>query len=107
MKLTWGRMGLTALLAALLALPVLADDAKPGADKAGAQRPGAQRPGARAFGDGGRFAEILKKFDKNGDGKLDDAERAAAREAFQKLRGEGGGLRRPPGAKRPAPENKP
>jgi hypothetical protein len=90
-KWTWGRVGLTALLPALLALPALAEDAKPGA------KPGAQRPGARAFGDGNRFAEMIKKFDTNGDGKLDDAERAAAREAFQKMRAQGGAAPGRPG----------
>jgi len=32
----------------------------------------------------------MKKFDKNGDGKLDDAEKAAAKEAFEKMRAAGG-----------------
>jgi len=43
-------------------------------------------------GPGGRpnpemMKEMLKKFDKNGDGKLDDAEKNAAREQFMKMRG--------------------
>jgi Ca2+-binding EF-hand superfamily protein len=32
-----------------------------------------------------RQAELIKKFDKNGDGKLDETERAAAREAMQAM----------------------
>ena len=36
-----------------------------------------------------REAEMLKKFDKNGDGKLDDAEKEAAKAAGAKGRGEG------------------
>ena len=31
-----------------------------------------------------RRAEMLKKYDKNGDGKLDDSERAAMREDLKK-----------------------
>ena len=31
-----------------------------------------------------------KEFDKNGDGKLDDGEKAAARESFMKMRGGAG-----------------
>jgi Ca2+-binding EF-hand superfamily protein len=36
----------------------------------------------------GRRAEILKKFDKNGDGQLDETEKAAAREETRKKREE-------------------
>ena len=52
-----------------------------GPGKDGKGRPGKGRPG--------QFdrAAILKQFDKNGDGKLDEAERQAAREAFMKRRG--------------------
>jgi len=32
---------------------------------------------------GARFQEMLKRFDKDGDGKLSDEERAAAREAWR------------------------
>lgn len=38
-----------------------------------------------------RLAEWIKKYDKNGDGKLDDQERNAAREEFQKSRQKAGG----------------
>ncbi|WP_425617100.1 hypothetical protein NA78x_000770 [Anatilimnocola sp. NA78] len=54
--------------------------------------PGAKRgPGGPG---GGNFAELMKKFDKDGDGKLSDEEKAAAREAMPK----GGPGRRPGGA---------
>jgi Ca2+-binding EF-hand superfamily protein len=35
--------------------------------------------------------EFLKKFDRNGDGKLSDAEKLAAQSAWQKMRAGGGG----------------
>ena len=38
-----------------------------------------------------RQAEMIKKFDKDGDGKLSDDEKKAAREAFMKSHGEGKG----------------
>jgi hypothetical protein len=38
-----------------------------------------------------RQAEWIKKYDKNGDGKLDDHERNAAREEFQRSRQKSGG----------------
>ena len=62
-------------------------DAAPGQDRAKGARP--QRPGQ------GREipAEILKRFDKDGDGQLNDAERDAARKARQ----EQGGRPRQPG----------
>ena len=49
----------------------------PGDGKGPAGKPGA--------GDGaGRRAELMKKYDKNGDGQLDDAEKAAAKADFEK-----------------------
>ncbi len=56
-------------------------DAAPGQDRAKGARP--QRPGQ------GREipAEILKRFDKDGDGKLNDTERAAARKAREERGG--------------------
>ena len=68
----------------------------------GKGRPGKGRPG------GFDRSAIIKRFDKNGDGKLDEAERQAAREAFMKRRGGGGkgkgrsGKGRPGGFDRPA-----
>ena len=38
-----------------------------------------------------RQAEILKRFDKNGDGKLDETEKAEAKKEMQKHRAAGGG----------------
>ncbi|MBP86457.1 MAG: hypothetical protein CMJ64_07050 [Planctomycetaceae bacterium] len=49
------------------------------------QRAGAGRPAAEAKEKPGRVdkKELFEKFDADGDGKLNDEERAAAREAFQ------------------------
>ncbi|QDU27017.1 EF hand [Anatilimnocola aggregata] len=65
-------------------------------------RPGGPGAGKRGPGGPGRpnFAELMKKFDKDGDGKLSEDERAAAREAMPK----GGPGRRPGG---PQGEKKP
>ena len=52
-----------------------ADDAKPRGDKAKGEA---------------RRAELMKKFDKNSDGKLDDDEKAAMREELKKQRGNRG-----------------
>lgn len=38
---------------------------------------------------GSRKEQLLEKFDANGDGKLNDEERAKAREAFARRRGKG------------------
>ena len=43
----------------------------------------ADEPAKKQRPEGGRQAELLKRFDKNGDGKLDDAEKAAAQEAMK------------------------
>jgi hypothetical protein len=43
---------------------------------------------AVAQGDGPARKELLSKFDKNGDGKLDDAERAQMKAAFEAKRAE-------------------
>lgn len=59
---------------------------KPGEGKPGEGKPGAGKPGE---GGPGREA-MMKRFDKNADGKLDDAEKAAAKEAFEKMRAAGG-----------------
>lgn len=70
---------------------------KPGEGKSGAGKPGAGKPGA---GDqGARREAFMKEFDKNGDGKLDDSEKAAAKEAFEKMRAGGDpGAGKKPGA---------
>jgi Ca2+-binding EF-hand superfamily protein len=70
----------------------------PGASFPGAQNPEAGSPRTRPGGFGGadfeaRRAEFEKRFDKNGDGKLDDEEKAAmeeARKQFAGKRGPGG-----------------
>jgi hypothetical protein len=43
---------------------------------------------AAAQGDGPARKEMIQKFDKNGDGKLDDAERADLKAAFEAKRAE-------------------
>ena len=53
--------------------------------------PGQGKPkGARPQGKG-IPAEILKRFDKDGDGKLNDAERGAAKKAHEERGGQPGG----------------
>ena len=67
---------LTAAVAAFLAVGIL--QAEEGEKKRG------DRP------DGARKAELIKQFDKDEDGKLNEEERAAARAAWEKRRAEGG-----------------
>lgn len=64
-----------------------------------AQREGAKVPGA---GSGFNRDEMMKKYDKNGDGTLDEEEKAAMRTAMQSL---GGG--RAQGGRGEKPEQKP
>jgi hypothetical protein len=47
---------------------------------------GKRKPGAANPGNGDRKAELMKRIDKNGDGKIDDDERAAAKAALENLR---------------------
>jgi len=54
------------------------------------RRGGGETPPKRRGRGAGELPERLKRFDKNGDGKLDDAERKAAREAIEKARRERG-----------------
>ena len=71
--------------------------------RGGAGAPGG-KPGEGKPGEGGPNREaMIKKFDKNGDGKLDDGEKAAAKEAFEKMRAAGGkpGEGKKPGGKKP------
>jgi len=51
--------------------------------------PGRKPGGAGGPAAGGRGGELLKRFDKDGDGQLSEQEKAAAREAFQGRRPEG------------------
>ncbi len=77
----WFR-GMTTLAAALAI----------GIGSAGAadEKPG-KKPGAEGQGPSPeRRAEMMKRFDKNGDGQLDDGEKKAAMEAMQKFRQNGG-----------------
>ena len=59
-------------------------DAAPGQGKAKGARPQGKGEGK------GIPAEILKRFDKDGDGKLNDAERAAAKKAHDEKGGRPG-----------------
>lgn len=53
-----------------------------------AERPaGETSPAARLDSVPSRWAKVLQRFDKDGDGKLNDEERKAAREEFQKREG--------------------
>lgn len=63
-------------------------------------KPGDRKPGAGGPGGFDREA-LLKKFDENGDGKLDEAERAKAKEAFAKNRGDKKPGDRKPGDRKP------
>lgn len=59
-----------------------------------------QRPQGEAGGGGdmrARIQEMMKKYDKDGDGKLNDEERKAAQAEFSKMRGGGSGQGRPGG----------
>jgi Ca2+-binding EF-hand superfamily protein len=72
-----------ALLAAMLFLcPALRAEDSAASEKAGP-------PADRAM-NAQRHAEIMKRFDKNGDGKLDEAEKTAAKEYNRGQQNEGG-----------------
>lgn len=63
----------------LMAATVWAEDEKGAGGKRPEGRPGARRPGGPGGPGGEAFREaMLKKFDKDGDGKLSDEEKAAA-----------------------------
>jgi len=53
---------------------------------------------------GPHHAEMLKRFDKNNDGKIDETERAAIRATRQELRREGDRAWRGPEGRRPGPQ---
>lgn len=81
------------------------DEMKAAREAMGDRKPGAGAPGGKP-GEGGRpspeqMKELMKKFDKNGDGKLDDGEKAAARESFMKMRGGAGAPGGKPGEGKP------
>ncbi len=56
---------------------------KLGPGKPGAGKPGGDKSSAGKPGEGPQREQVIAKFDKNGDGKLDEGERAAARAAFE------------------------
>lgn len=63
-----------------------------GKGKAGQGRPGQKRPGQAGGQDRPNFQQLIKQFDKDGDGKLNEQERAALREQMSKARrGKAGG----------------
>lgn len=76
--------------------PVASVVAAPGAEQTGlrqgAGQNGSRGNGMRQGGSPGGFnpEEMMKRFDKNGDGQLDEEERNAMRESFGGMRGQGG-----------------
>jgi hypothetical protein len=75
---------LAGILCLALVLSVSVASAQDGAKKG--RRPGGRGPGGAGApgGRGGRMMEeMIKKFDKDGDGKLSDDERAEARKAME------------------------
>ncbi|MEK6257313.1 MAG: EF-hand domain-containing protein [Planctomycetota bacterium] len=57
------------------------DAAKKAREERGGKPGQPGRPGQPGGGDGKMREEVLKRFDKDGDGKLNDAEKAAAKKA--------------------------
>lgn len=79
-------------LSTMVAIPGMAQDGNKGGKGQRGQRGGARSEDFRK--------QLLEKFDKDGDGKLSDEERAEARKEFEKTRGQRGGAegrRRGPG----------
>ena len=76
--------GFALVVVALTMLVGAVADAVPGQGKAKGARP-------QGKGNGQMQAEILKRFDKDGDGKLNDTERAAAKKAHEERGGQPGG----------------
>ena len=75
--------GFALVVVALTMLVGAVADAAPGQGKAKGARP-------QGKGNGQMHAEILKRFDKDGDGKLNDTERAAAKKAHEERGGRPG-----------------
>ena len=79
------KMILTVVALGTLTAGVFAADATPDSDSAKPhRRPAGNADGSRPAPTPEQIAkrkELIAKFDKNGDGKLDETERAAAREA--------------------------
>ncbi len=83
-------LGLSALCAMALNT-ARAEDTENGSDQNSKRalteaRPGAQHEGGKGCKNGERKAKMLARFDKNGDGKLDDTEKAAAKTAMKEHR---------------------
>ncbi len=79
------QVAIAALLMAVTISPTFGEE--PGDRKAKAKRAGQAGAGQR----GARFRELKKKFDKDGDGKLSDAEKAELRKHIQANGGGNGG----------------
>ena len=77
--------------AAMKALKDRRDGKQKGGDKSGPGRDGdsPKRDKSKRGQSSDRRAQILKQFDKNGDGRLDQAERQAAMKAMRERRGSG------------------
>ncbi len=86
------------LLGALLASPAVAQERGPRFERRALPQEPAQRPAPRAGTERplleGLRTHLLERFDANGDGRLDDAERQAARKAWSERRGAPQGERR-------------
>ena len=69
------------------------DAAKKAREERGGKPGQPGRPGQPGGGDGKMREEVLKRFDKNGDGKLNDEEKAAAKKAHDERGGGDGKMR--------------
>jgi Ca2+-binding EF-hand superfamily protein len=97
MKTSANSIGLCILTATLFAIPALAQTPPPASAPVSAPTADETNPESATAMEK-RHQELIKRFDKNGDGKLDEAEKAAAREEMKKegenprgLGGAGGG----------------
>ncbi len=83
-----------AILASIFSLTLVAgaEEGKRQGDRDGKKRQGQECNKGDANGDRqGRREQVLKRFDKDGDGKLSEDERAKARKAHKKHKEEGRG----------------